>query len=83
MFSGHGNDKDRPGMRMEWNESRVRLTVQSDDRNDEADGENENDERVDLEAGGFVGVESCKQKGMDQCVSSWKVVALCAASLSQ
>ena len=49
------------GKRMAGEDVRARLTVKSDDGNDEADGENEDNKGVDLETGGFVGVESCRK----------------------
>lgn len=36
--------------------------MKSDDRDDEADGEDEDDKGVDLETGRLVSVESCKEK---------------------
>lgn len=35
--------------------------MQSDNGDDETDGKDENNKGVDLEARGFVGVESCKE----------------------
>ena len=37
--------------------------MQRDDAEDEAEGEHEHDDRVDFQAGGFVGVESWMRRG--------------------